>query len=168
MWPEYILIRYIYVPLGGMKNVFVNSVLVYTFVALWHDITFKLLAWGWLVSLFILPEMLARYILPSSRVRYSVFYPKLFLRFNAFPVFFRVVVSPCCCLWSRIQHPSYDDRKSSRLRDRYRWNSVFPQSIVWDLGWNSVFDWSDLLLVRGCAGHVRIQARTITGPMNKD
>ncbi|KAF9071627.1 MBOAT, membrane-bound O-acyltransferase family-domain-containing protein [Rhodocollybia butyracea] len=61
------LIRYIYVPLGGMKNVFVNSVLVYTFVALWHDLTFKLLAWGWLVSIFIVPEMLARYFLPVSR-----------------------------------------------------------------------------------------------------
>ncbi|KAF5393368.1 hypothetical protein D9757_000507 [Collybiopsis confluens] len=61
------IIRYIYIPLGGMKNVFLNSVLVFTFVALWHDLTFKLLAWGWLVSLFILPEMLGRYLLPSSR-----------------------------------------------------------------------------------------------------
>ncbi|KAK1230552.1 glycerol transporter [Marasmius sp. AFHP31] len=61
------IIRYIYVPLGGVKNVFLNFVLVFTFVALWHDLTFKLLAWGWLVSLFILPEMLARFILPASR-----------------------------------------------------------------------------------------------------
>ncbi|ESK97357.1 glycerol transporter [Moniliophthora roreri MCA 2997] len=61
------IIRYIYIPLGGVRNVFVNSVLVFTFVALWHDLTFKLLAWGWLVSLFILPEMLARFLLPASR-----------------------------------------------------------------------------------------------------
>ncbi|KAF9268566.1 MBOAT-domain-containing protein [Marasmius fiardii PR-910] len=61
------IIRYIYIPLGGTKNVFLNSVLVFTFVALWHDLTFKLLAWGWLVSLFILPEMLARFFLPPSR-----------------------------------------------------------------------------------------------------
>ncbi|KAL0072586.1 glycerol transporter [Marasmius tenuissimus] len=61
------IIRYIYVPLGGVKNVFLNTVLVFTFVALWHDLTFKLLAWGWLVSLFILPEMLARFIVPASR-----------------------------------------------------------------------------------------------------
>ncbi|THV05151.1 MBOAT-domain-containing protein [Dendrothele bispora CBS 962.96] len=61
------IIRYIYIPLGGIKNVFLNSVLAFTFVALWHDLTFKLLAWGWLVSLFILPEMLARYFLPPSR-----------------------------------------------------------------------------------------------------
>ncbi|KAJ3969030.1 MBOAT, membrane-bound O-acyltransferase family-domain-containing protein [Lentinula raphanica] len=68
------IIRYIYIPLGGMKNVFVNSVLVFTFVALWHDLTFKLLAWGWLVSLFILPEMLARYFLPTSRYSNTSWY----------------------------------------------------------------------------------------------
>ncbi|KAJ3996688.1 MBOAT, membrane-bound O-acyltransferase family-domain-containing protein, partial [Lentinula boryana] len=68
------IIRYIYIPLGGMKNVFVNSVLVFTFVALWHDLTFKLLAWGWLVSLFILPEMLARYFLPASRYSSTSWY----------------------------------------------------------------------------------------------
>ncbi|KAF5348640.1 hypothetical protein D9758_006745 [Tetrapyrgos nigripes] len=61
------VIRYIYVPLGGIKNVLVNTVLVFTFVALWHDLTFKLLAWGWLVSLFVVPEMLARFFLPPSR-----------------------------------------------------------------------------------------------------
>ncbi|KAL0578918.1 glycerol transporter [Marasmius crinis-equi] len=61
------IIRYIYVPLGGVKNVFLNTVLVFTFVALWHDLTFRLLAWGWLVSLFIVPEMLGRFFLPASR-----------------------------------------------------------------------------------------------------
>ncbi|KAL0945527.1 hypothetical protein HGRIS_001009 [Hohenbuehelia grisea] len=63
------IIRYIYVPLGGAKNVVVNTLLVFTFVALWHDLTFKLLAWGWLVSLFVIPELMARYLLPSSKVR---------------------------------------------------------------------------------------------------
>ena len=42
---------------------------MFTFVALWHDLSFKLLAWGWLVSLFILPELLARRLLPASKVR---------------------------------------------------------------------------------------------------
>lgn len=45
-----------------------NTVLIFTFVALWHDLSFKLLAWGWLVSLFILPELLATYLLPASKV----------------------------------------------------------------------------------------------------
>ncbi|KAF9475454.1 MBOAT-domain-containing protein [Pholiota conissans] len=61
------IIRYIYVPLGGAKNVLVNTVLVFSFVALWHDLTFRLLAWGWLVSLFVVPELLAAYLLPASK-----------------------------------------------------------------------------------------------------
>lgn len=61
------IIRYIYVPLGGSKNVLLNTLLVFTFVALWHDLTFRLLAWGWLVSLFAVPELLATYLLPKSK-----------------------------------------------------------------------------------------------------
>ncbi|KAE9408868.1 MBOAT-domain-containing protein [Gymnopus androsaceus JB14] len=68
------IIRYIYIPVGGIKNPFVNSVLVFTFVALWHDLTFHLLAWGWLVSLFIVPEMAARYLLPPSRYSSAPWY----------------------------------------------------------------------------------------------
>ncbi|KAI0766788.1 MBOAT-domain-containing protein [Irpex lacteus] len=61
------IVRYIYIPLGGTTNNIVNTVLVFSFVALWHDLSFTLLAWGWLVSLFILPEIAARYLLPSSK-----------------------------------------------------------------------------------------------------
>jgi D-alanyl-lipoteichoic acid acyltransferase DltB (MBOAT superfamily) len=67
-------IRYIYVPMGGSKNVILNSVLVFTFVALWHDLTFRLLAWGWLITLFILPEMVATYLLPSSKYGSATWY----------------------------------------------------------------------------------------------
>ncbi|ORE07751.1 MBOAT-domain-containing protein [Rhizopus microsporus var. microsporus] len=51
--------RYIYIPLGGSKYIAYNMWLVFTFVALWHDIELKLLAWGWLISLFLLPEIIA-------------------------------------------------------------------------------------------------------------
>ncbi|KAJ7087379.1 MBOAT, membrane-bound O-acyltransferase family-domain-containing protein [Mycena crocata] len=61
------IIRYIYIPVGGTNNVIVNTLLVFTFVALWHDLTFRLLAWGWLVSLFVVPELAARYVLPESK-----------------------------------------------------------------------------------------------------
>ena len=60
--------RYIYIPLGGTRNRVFTTVLVFSFVALWHDLSFKLLAWGWLVSLFIMPEVAARYLLPPSKV----------------------------------------------------------------------------------------------------
>jgi len=60
------VVRYIYIPLGGSKNYVVTTTLVFSFVALWHDLSFKLLIWGWLVVLFILPEMAARYLFPAS------------------------------------------------------------------------------------------------------
>jgi len=68
--PLSVRIRYIYIPLGGTRNVLVSSVLIFTFVALWHDLSFKLLAWGWLVSLFLVPELIARTVLPQSKVSY--------------------------------------------------------------------------------------------------
>ncbi|KAG1736348.1 MBOAT, membrane-bound O-acyltransferase family-domain-containing protein [Suillus lakei] len=61
------IVRYIYIPLGGTKNVALTTALVFSFVALWHDLSFRLLAWGWLVSVFILPELLARYLLPQTQ-----------------------------------------------------------------------------------------------------
>ena len=60
--------RYIYIPLGGTQNVAITAALIFTFVALWHDLSFRLLAWGWLVSVFIFPELLATRLLPQSKV----------------------------------------------------------------------------------------------------
>ncbi|KAH9955917.1 MBOAT, membrane-bound O-acyltransferase family-domain-containing protein [Russula dissimulans] len=60
------IVRYLYIPLGGTHRLVATSVLVFTFVALWHDLSPRLLAWGWLAALFILPEVIARRALPSS------------------------------------------------------------------------------------------------------
>ena len=63
------LVRYIYVPLGGsgrgtsMVRSIINMLVVFTFVALWHDINARLLAWSWLIILFILPEILCTTVL---------------------------------------------------------------------------------------------------------
>ncbi|KZT02547.1 MBOAT-domain-containing protein [Laetiporus sulphureus 93-53] len=61
------IVRYIYVPLGGTNNVVFATLIIFSFVALWHDLSFRLLAWGWLVSLFILPELIARYLLSPTK-----------------------------------------------------------------------------------------------------
>jgi len=69
------LIRYIYVPIGGsssrtwrdMARSVLNYALVFTFVALWHDISLNLLVWGWLIVLFMLPEVIAGYIFPRRK-----------------------------------------------------------------------------------------------------
>nr|AAO25613.1 GUP1 [Nakaseomyces delphensis] len=53
------VVRYIYIPLGGSKNRVLTSLAVFSFVAVWHDIELKLLLWGWMIVLFLLPEMFA-------------------------------------------------------------------------------------------------------------
>ncbi|PWN50587.1 glycerol uptake protein 1, partial [Violaceomyces palustris] len=60
-------IRYIYAPVGGSRNVVPATLLVFTFVALWHDLSLKLLTWGWMVTFFILPEIAATAALPESK-----------------------------------------------------------------------------------------------------
>jgi D-alanyl-lipoteichoic acid acyltransferase DltB (MBOAT superfamily) len=45
----------------------VNYTLVFTFVAMWHDISLNLLIWGWMVVFFMLPEVLAKYLFPKRR-----------------------------------------------------------------------------------------------------
>jgi len=49
-------VRYIYVPLGGSKRRVLSTFAVFTFTAIWHDLQLQLLAWGWLIAIFIIPE----------------------------------------------------------------------------------------------------------------
>ncbi|KAJ4295938.1 glycerol transporter [Collariella sp. IMI 366227] len=69
------LLRYIYIPLGGssfrsvkdaIRSV-VTYLVVFTFVALWHDIKLNLLIWGWLIVVFFLPEIAAGYLFPKRK-----------------------------------------------------------------------------------------------------
>ena len=59
--------RYVYFPIGSALNTLVALFVVFTFVALWHDLTFQLLAWGWVITLFVLPEYIAMRILPEAK-----------------------------------------------------------------------------------------------------
>lgn len=86
------VVRYIYIPLGGggggqrpagpkpssspaqsgLTAKFLqirNFLLVFTFVALWHDINLRLLMWSWLITLFVLPEVLGGMLFPPRRWR---------------------------------------------------------------------------------------------------
>ncbi|CAG8439457.1 1794_t:CDS:2 [Ambispora gerdemannii] len=67
-------IRYIYIPLGGSKHQTINILIVFTFVALWHDISLRLLAWSWLIWLFILPENFAQTIFSAKKWNESPYY----------------------------------------------------------------------------------------------
>jgi hypothetical protein len=67
-----------YVPLGGnMKQVtsplvaaarkLFNIALVFTFVAVWHDQRMQLIAWGGVLILCMIPEMLAEHVVGLPR-----------------------------------------------------------------------------------------------------
>ncbi|BAT93391.1 hypothetical protein VIGAN_07234300 [Vigna angularis var. angularis] len=51
------LVRYIYIPLGGSKKKLLNVWVIFTFVAIWHDLEWKLLSWAWLTCIFFIPEL---------------------------------------------------------------------------------------------------------------
>ena len=53
------IVRYMYVPLGGRASSMYSAWVVFLFVAVWHDIDPKLLAWGLLNGFFFVIEMLA-------------------------------------------------------------------------------------------------------------
>ena len=55
------LIRYIYIPLGGRAFLSYNIWVIFLFVAFWHDRTAKLFTWGFLICLFITPELLLNF-----------------------------------------------------------------------------------------------------------
>lgn len=71
--------RYIYIPLGGSNNVIISTLLSFTFVALWHDLKLRLLAWGWLISLFILPELVLTKVFSEKKVRTQVIFIHLLM-----------------------------------------------------------------------------------------
>jgi len=95
------IIRYIYVPLGGSKNLVLNTVLVFSFVALWHDLTFRLLAWGWLVSFFC-------YSRAGSVISVTCFQVREIS-----------MVSTCLCSGRCLEHYHDDDCQSRWIRCRY-------------------------------------------------
>lgn len=48
------LIRYLYVPLGGRRNIF-SVLAVVSFVAFWHDHTINIIFWALIIALFMVP-----------------------------------------------------------------------------------------------------------------
>jgi D-alanyl-lipoteichoic acid acyltransferase DltB (MBOAT superfamily) len=50
-----------YIPLGGSRWRAANVWPIFSFVALWHDLEWRLLGWAWTMALFIAPEMVAKW-----------------------------------------------------------------------------------------------------------
>ena len=53
------LIKYLYIPLGGNKNIF-SILTVIAFVAFWHDHTINIIFWALLISIFMVTEILVK------------------------------------------------------------------------------------------------------------
>jgi D-alanyl-lipoteichoic acid acyltransferase DltB (MBOAT superfamily) len=63
------LIKYIYLPLGGKNCKILNIWIVFSFVALWHDLKLNLLFWGWFICIFLIPEILVKNYLSQEKVQ---------------------------------------------------------------------------------------------------
>ena len=54
------LIRYVYIPLGGRKKRIFNTFIIFSFVALWHDLQLNLLIWAWFIYICLIPEVIIK------------------------------------------------------------------------------------------------------------
>ena len=54
------LIRYMYIPLGGKQKKLLNTFIIFSFVALWHDLKFNLLLWAWCIYISLIPEIIIK------------------------------------------------------------------------------------------------------------
>ena len=60
------IVRYMYMPLGGRSTSLYNVWPIFLFVALWHDIEPKLIAWGLLNALFFVVELAGQHFAATS------------------------------------------------------------------------------------------------------
>ncbi|XP_039144512.1 membrane-bound O-acyltransferase gup1-like isoform X3 [Dioscorea cayenensis subsp. rotundata] len=63
------LVRYMYIPLGGSQRKLLNVWVIFTFVALWHDLEWKLICWAWLTCIFLIPEIVIKSAAKTFQVR---------------------------------------------------------------------------------------------------
>ncbi|KAG7668807.1 hypothetical protein KSW81_003826 [Nannochloris sp. 'desiccata'] len=61
------LVRYMYVPLGGTRFRFLIIWPIFLFVAVWHDLEWRLITWAWIICAAFLPELLVKTMASSSK-----------------------------------------------------------------------------------------------------
>ena len=64
------LIRYMYIPLGGKKKKILNTFIIFSFVALWHDLRLNLLLWAWGIYICLIPEIIIKSIFAKEDKQY--------------------------------------------------------------------------------------------------
>ena len=68
------LIRYMYIPLGGKRFKFINTLVIFSFVALWHDLKLHLLIWAWVIYFSIVPEIVIKTFFNNKKRKYLLNY----------------------------------------------------------------------------------------------
>ena len=66
MW----LIRYMYIPLGGASKKLLNTFIIFSFVALWHDLKLNLLLWAWCIYISLIPEIIIKNYFAKEKRQY--------------------------------------------------------------------------------------------------
>jgi protein-cysteine N-palmitoyltransferase HHAT len=61
------LVRYMYVPMGGTKFRFLIIWPIFLFVAIWHDLEWRLISWAWIICAVFLPELLVKKLARSLK-----------------------------------------------------------------------------------------------------
>jgi D-alanyl-lipoteichoic acid acyltransferase DltB (MBOAT superfamily) len=62
------IVKYIYVPMGGSKRKFLSVWLIFGFIALWHDLMWRWLAWAFLNCLLFLGEIFVENVIAQTDV----------------------------------------------------------------------------------------------------
>ena len=73
------LIRYLFIPLGGSKYKLINIWVVFSFVAIWHDMNINLVIWAWGICIALMPEMLIRWFF--WRPKYKELWRKIWWKY---------------------------------------------------------------------------------------
>lgn len=63
------LVRYLYIPLGGSHKKMLNVWIIFTFVAIWHDLEWKLLSWALVTCVFWMPEIICKSMMHMPQVK---------------------------------------------------------------------------------------------------
>eukprot|EP00667_Euglena_gracilis_P008520 EG_transcript_8631 len=76
MW----ILRYMYIPLGGNQRRLLNAFIIFNFVAIWHDLDWRMLHWAWGIVFILVPETALTWLFSGPRllgVRNSPYYRHL-------------------------------------------------------------------------------------------
>ena len=55
------IVRYMYVPLGGSRRKVFTVLPIFVFVAFWHDVQMRLVLWGLIMAVAMIPEMMLQH-----------------------------------------------------------------------------------------------------------